>query len=175
MAVVNNLNPKLIVEPTIIASPDANLPRIDLPEYGDPFGRVGPSSNGPGSGGGIGTGSRGGVGSGDGPGVGPGKNGGYGGEVFAIGGSVSAPILIDKVEPEYSEEARKAKYQGTVNMEVVIDEKGHVVSLRVISSPGLGLDIKASEAVRLWRFRPGTRNGKPVAVSASVAVNFRLL
>ena len=57
MAVVNNPNPKLVMEPTIIAPPDVTLPQVNLPNYGDPFAKVGPPSNGPGSGGGIGTGS----------------------------------------------------------------------------------------------------------------------
>ena len=84
------------------------------PNYGDPLGKLGPPSNGPGSGGGIGSGNGGGVGSGKGGGFGPGEGGGVGGGVFRVGGGVTAPALLYKVEPEYSEEARKAKYQGTV-------------------------------------------------------------
>jgi len=176
MAVVNNPNPKLIMEPTIIAPPDAQLPQINMANYGDPFGRVGgPLSNGPGSGGGIGSGSGGGVGSGHGPGVGPGEGGGIGGGVHRIGGGVSAPTLIFKVEPEYSEEARKAKFQGTVILYVVVDEKGMPRNLKVIRPLGLGLDEKAIEAVQKWRFKPGTKDGKPVAVAAQIEVNFRLL
>jgi len=176
MAVVNNPNPKLIMEPTIIAPPDANLPQINMAQYGDPFGRVGgPLSNGPGSGGGIGSGSGGGVGSGKGPGVGPGEGGGIGGGVYKIGGGVSAPVLLFKVEPEYSEEARKAKFQGTVVLYVVVDEKGMPRNLKVIRPLGLGLDEKAIEAVQKWRFKPGMMNGKPVAVAAQIEVNFRLL
>jgi TonB family protein len=125
------------------------------------------NSNGPGSGGGIGTGSDGGVGSGSG--------GGVGGGVYRIGGGVSAPALIAKVEPEYSEEARKEKFQGTVVLYVVVDESGKPRDLRVIRPLGLGLDEKAIEAVMKWRFRPGMKDGKPVAVAATIEVNFRLL
>ncbi len=175
MAVVNNDNPRLIMEPTIIAPPDANLPQVNLPMYGDPFAKAGPPSNGPGSGGGIGSGSGGGVGSGEGGGFGPGKGGGFGGGAFRIGGGVSAPVPIFKVEPEYSEEARKAKFQGTVLLAIVVDESGQTGNVRVVRALGMGLDEKAMEAVRKWRFKPGYKDGKPVAVMANVEVNFRLL
>lgn len=175
MAVVNNPNPKLIMEPTIIVQPDVQLPNVNLAQYGDPLGRIGPPSNGTGSGGGIGSGSGGGVGSGRGPGFGPGEGGGVGGGAYRIGGGVSAPTLVFKVEPEYSEEARKAKFQGTVVLSVVVDEKGLPRDLKVLRPLGLGLDEKAIEAVTKWRFRPGYKDGKPVAVAATIEVNFRLL
>ncbi|HLH17888.1 MAG TPA: hypothetical protein VKX45_11735, partial [Bryobacteraceae bacterium] len=124
MAVVNNPNPKLTMEPSIIAPPDVNLPQVNMAQYGDPLAKIGPPSNGPGSGGGIGSGSGGGVGSGKGGGFGPGEGGGVGGGVFRVGGGVSAPQLLFKVEPEYSEEARKAKYQGTVLLYIEVDPSG---------------------------------------------------
>ncbi len=175
MAVVNNPNPKLLMEPTIIAQPNVSLPNVNMAQWGDPFGRIGPPSNGPGSGGGIGSGSGGGVGSGEGPGFGPGRGGGVGGGVYRIGGGVSAPLLLFKVEPEYSEEARKAKFQGTVVLSVVVDERGNPRDLKVVRALGLGLDDKAIEAVQKWRFKPGYKDGKPVAVAAMIEVNFRLL
>jgi len=98
-----------------------------------------------------------------------------GGGVYRIGGGVTAPTLIYKVEPEYSEEARKAKFQGTVVLYVVVDEKGMPRDLKVVRALGLGLDEKAIEAVKKWRFRPGYLNGKAVAVAATIEVNFRLL
>ncbi len=98
-----------------------------------------------------------------------------GGGVYRIGGGVSAPALLFKVEPEYSEEARKAKFQGTVVLYVVVDEKGQPRDLKVVRPLGLGLDEKAIEAVQKWRFRPGQLNGKPVSVAATIEVNFRLL
>jgi TonB family protein len=175
MAVVNNPNPKLTMEPTIIAPPDVNLPNVNMSQYGDPLARIGPASNGPGSGGGIGSGSGGGVGSGKGGGFGPGEGGGVGGGVFRVGGGVTAPALLAKVEPEYSEEARKAKYQGTVLLYVQVSPEGRAVNMRVLHSLGLGLDEKAMEAVKKWRFKPGTKDGKPVTVEAQIEVNFRLL
>ncbi len=158
-------DPKLAMTPTIIAS--ADLPNINAPNIGDPLAGVGVPSNGMGGGGGIGPGK--------GPGVGPGSGGGYGGGVFKIGGGVSAPVATFKPEPEYSEEARKAKYQGEVWLSVVVDEKGVPQDIKVTRKLGLGLDEKAIEAVRKWRFKPGMKDGKPVAVQATIAVSFHLL
>jgi protein TonB len=175
MAVVNNPNPKLVMEPTIIAPPDTPLPNVNMPVWGDPLAKMGPPSNGPGSGGGIGSGSGGGVGSGKGGGFGPGEGGGVGGGVFRVGGGVSAPVPLYKPDPEYSEEARKAKYSGTVVLSITVDATGKPRDIKVIRSLGLGLDEKAIEAVTKWKFRPGYKNGQPVAVTASIEVNFRLL
>jgi len=175
MQVVQNEQPKLIMEPTLVIQPDAQLPKVNMPMFGDPLARIGPPSNGPGSGAGIGSGSGGGIGSGRGAGFGPGEGGGVGGGVYKIGGGVSAPTLVFKVEPEYSEEARKAKFQGTVVLYVVVDEKGAPRDLRVVRPLGLGLDEKAIEAVTKWRFRPGYKDGKAVPVAATIEVNFRLL
>ena len=174
-AVIMNEQPKLIMEPTLVIQPDATLPRPNLPNFGDPLARIGPPSNGPGGGAGIGTGTGGGVGSGRGAGFGPGEGGNVGGGVYRIGGGVSAPSLVYKVEPEYSEEARKAKFQGTVVLYVVVDEKGQPRDLKVLRPLGLGLDEKAIEAVTKWRFRPGYKDGKAVPVAATIEVNFRLL
>jgi protein TonB len=175
MAVVNNPNPKLTMDPSIIAPPDVNLPQVNMSQYGDPLAKIGPPSNGPGSGGGIGSGSGGGVGSGKGGGFGPGEGGGVGGGVYRVGGGVTAPALLFKKEPEYSEEARKAKYQGTVLLYIEVDPSGKATNMKVVRSLGLGLDEKAMEAVRQWKFKPGYKDGKPVTVAATIEVNFRLL
>ncbi len=175
MAVVNNPNPKLTMDPSIIVPPDVTLPNVNMAQYGDPLAKIGPASNGQGSGGGIGSGSGGGVGSGKGGGFGPGEGGGVGGGVFRVGGGVSAPVLLFKVEPEYSEEARKAKYQGTVLLYIEVDPNGHATNIRVQRSLGLGLDEKAIEAVKKWKFRPGAKDGKAVTVAATIVVIFRLL
>jgi len=175
MAVVNNPNPKLSMEPSIIAPPDVNLPQVNMAQYGDPLAKIGPPSNGTGSGGGIGSGNGGGVGSGKGGGFGPGEGGGVGGGVYRVGGGVTAPSLLYKKEPEYSEEARKAKYQGTVLLYVEVDASGKATNIKVQRSLGLGLDEKAIEAVKQWKFKPGYKDGKPVTVAATIEVNFRLL
>ncbi|PWT97174.1 MAG: energy transducer TonB [Terriglobia bacterium] len=175
VVVPNNPNPKLTMDPSIIAPPDVPLPQVAMNQYGDPLAKLGPPSNGPGSGAGIGSGSGGGVGAGSGGGVGSGSGGGFGGGVFKVGGGVTAPALLYKVEPEYSEEARKAKYQGTVVMYVEVDPTGKAVNARILRSLGLGLDEKAIEAVKKWKFKPGYKDGKAVTVAATIEVNFRLL
>ena len=173
VAVVRNENPKLAVEPTVVVPPQIPLPTGG--QLGDPLSKVlGPLSNGTGSGGGIGSGSGGGVGSGRGPGVGPGWGGGIGGGAYRVGGGVSAPRPVYDPDPEYSEEARKAKYQGTVVLWVIVGPDGHVRDVRVARSLGMGLDEKAMEAVRQWRFEPAKKDGQPVPVQVSIEVNFRL-
>jgi TonB family protein len=174
-AVVNNPNPKLLMDPTLIGPPDVQLPNNNMNVWGDPLAKIGPPSNGPGSGGGIGSGSGGGVGSGKGAGFGPGEGGGMGGGVYRVGGGVTAPAVLYKIDPEYSEEARKAKYSGTVVLYIEVDQTGHAKNLRVVKGIGLGLDEKAIEAVTKWRFKPGLKDGKPVVVAAHIEVNFRLL
>ena len=165
-------NPKLPMAPSIIAP---ELPTLVAQNMGDPLSSLRVGSNGVGIGGGIGSGSGGGVGPGKGPGVGPGSGGGFGGGAYRIGGGVSQPSLLSKVEPEYSEEARKAKWQGTVILALVVDDQGRPQNLKILRSLGLGLDQKAIEAVEKWRFKPGMKDGKPVPVMATIEVNFRLL
>jgi protein TonB len=174
--VIRNDNPKLPVEPTVVVPPDIKI-ASNMPNLGDPMSRIpeGPLSNGTGSGGGIGSGSGGGVGSGSGPGVGPGHGGGMGGGAFRVGNGVSAPRALETPDPEYSEEARKAKWQGAVLLSIVVDENGNPQDIKVIRALGLGLDQKAIEAVQKWRFKPGLKDGKPVPVYANIEVNFRLL
>jgi protein TonB len=91
------------------------------------------------------------------------------------GHHITPPQLVFKVEPEFSEEARKAKYSGVVILAIEVDAAGHARAFRVLQSPGLGLEQKAIEAVTQWRFRPGYQDGKPVVTGATVEVNFRLL
>jgi TonB family protein len=142
---------------------------------GDPLSKVvGPASNGTGFGGGIGSGSGGGIGSGRGPGVGPGYGGGIGGGIYRVGGGVSAPRAIFAPDPEYSEEARKAKYQGTVVLWMIVGPDGKARDIRVTRSVGLGLDEKAIEAVKTWKFEPARKDGQAVPVQINVEVSFRL-
>jgi len=168
-------NPKLVMDPTLIIQPDANIPKVNMDQLGDPLAKSGLASNGFGSGGGMGSGRGGGVGPGSGPGFGPGSGGNMGGGAYRIGGGVSPPSILYKVEPEYSEEARKAKFQGTVLLFVIVDENGKPRDIKIIRPLGLGLDQKAVEAVEKWKFSPGKKDGKPVAVQAQIEVNFRLL
>src|SRR6202045_2738456 len=174
--VVRNDHPKLAVEPTIVVPPQIKLATNNLPNLGDPMSHLpsGPPSNGTGSGGGIGSGNGGGVGSGEGPGYGPGHGGGTGGGAFKVGGGVSAPKAIYAPDPEYSEEARKAKYQGTCVLWLIVGPDGRARDIRVARTLGLGFDEKAMEAVKTWKFEPAMKDGKPVAVQINVEVTFRL-
>ena len=174
--VIRNNHPALPVEPSVVMPPQVRIADNHMPNLGDPLSRIpsGPPSNGTGSGGGIGSGNGGGVGAGSGPGVGPGSGGGFGGGVFRVGGGVSAPRVIQQVDPEYSEEARKAKYQGTVVLQCVVGPDGMPRQMKVERSLGMGLDQKAIEAVKQWRFEPAKKAGTPVAVLIDVEVNFRL-
>jgi protein TonB len=167
--------PKLAMTPTIIAPPDTVLPQNNLPNWGDPLAKLVNGSNGTGFGGGMGSGNGGGLGSGKGGGFGPGEGGGVGGGVYRVGGGVSQPAVIFKVDPEYSEEARKAKYSGTVVLAVIVDTEGKAREIHVSKSLGMGLDEKAIEAVEKWKFKPGMKGGQAVNVRATIEVNFRLL
>jgi len=174
MVVVRNEHPKLAVEPTIVIPPQIQIATNKMPNLGDPTSGAVLPSNGTGYGGGIGSGSGGGVGSGSGPGFGPGEGGGYGGGVFHVGGGVSPPRVIYQVDPEFSEEARKAKYQGTCTLMLVVGTDGKPRNIRVASSLGMGLDEKAIEAVKQWRFDPSHKDGHPVPVEIAVEVEFHL-
>jgi len=172
--VIRNLNPKLAVEPTVIVPPDIKVAMNNMPNLGDPKSSAIIPSNGTGSGSGIGSGSGGGVGSGTGAGVGPGFGGGMGGGVFRPGRGVTAPRVIYQTDPEFSEEARKAKYQGTCVLGLVVDANGRPTNIRVLNALGMGLDEKAIESVRNWKFEPGKKDGHDVAVEIAVEVDFHL-
>lgn len=174
--VVRNEKPRLSVAPTVVVPPQVHLADNHMPNLG--VGKAvmpsAPPSNGIGSGGGIGSGSGGGVGVGHGPGVGAGSGGGIGGGIYHVGGGISAPQAISSPDPEYTEEARQAKKQGTCVLSMIVDEQGHPRGLRVIRGLGFGLDAKALDAVRQWRFQPALKDGKPVNVQISVEVEFHL-
>jgi periplasmic protein TonB len=175
--VVRNEHPKLAVEPTVVAPPKVEIASAKIPNLGDPASPAmprAPASNGTGSGGGIGSGSGGGVGKGTGPGVGEGRGGGIGGGVFRVGGGVLAPRPIATPDPEYTDEARRAKYEGTCVLGMIVGPDGKPRDIRVQRSIGMGLDKKAMEAVQQWRFNPATKDGQPVAVQISVEVSFKL-
>jgi protein TonB len=169
----NISDPKLVLDAGLILPPD--VPNIQSEQFGDPLAKAGIASNGNGAGSGMGGGDGGGVGPSHGPGYRAGQGGSWGSSVYQPGGGVSTPRVLTKVDPDYSEDARKAKYQGTVLLSVVVDEHGIVRDIRVLRPLGLGLDQKAIEAVAQWKFRPGMKDGKPVAVQATIEVNFRLL
>jgi len=174
-AVIRNLDPKLAVEPTVMVPPDIKVTAMNnMPNLGDPKSTAVIPSNGTGGGSGIGSGEGGGVGSGNGRGVGPGEGMGMGGGVYRAGRGVTPPRPIYSPDPEFSEEARKAKYQGVCTLMIVVDTDGRPTNLRVVNSLGMGLDEKALETVKTWRFEPGMKDGHPVKVEMAVEVDFHL-
>src|SRR5260370_1660308 len=140
-AVIRNMNPKLPVEPTVIVPPDIKVTAMNnMPNLGDPKSSAVIPSNGTGSLSGIGSGSGGGVGPGNGRGVGPGEEAGMGGGVFRIGNGVTPPRVIYQTDPEFSEEARKAKYQGTCVPGLIVYANGRPTANRLIHALSMGLD-----------------------------------
>lgn len=167
---VPKVKAKITAEPTIVA--DLRMPQSN--QVGDPLSKLMIPSNGSGVGSGIGSGAGGGVGAGSGGGLGPGSGGNFGGGVFHVGNGVTAPIPIYQPDPDYSDEARKAKYQGTVVLNVIVGADGRVHNAQVARSLGMGLDEKAIERVMIWKFKPATKDSRPVAVEVSVEVTFNL-
>jgi len=166
-------NPKLAFETSIAAPPDLKVPdNPAMPMIGvHSSANVTVISGGPGKNGGIGFGHDGGYGPGDGPGWGPGSGDG----IYTPGvAGVSQPIAIFTPEAEFSDEARRQKYQGVCLISLIIDTQGNPQNLRLVQHLGMGLDEKALEAVHKYRFKPARKDGKPVPVRISVMVNFRL-
>jgi protein TonB len=160
------IDPKLAVEPTVVVQSDVRMTNNLMPNLGVPTS----SLTGNSLGNGLGTG----IGSGNGSGVGPGSGANIGGGLMHAGGSVKAPVLMYKIDPEFSEEARKARFSGNVQVYLWVDEQGNPSHVRVIRGVGMGLDEKAVEAVRQYRFKPATMNGKPVKVDLYVDVYFNI-
>jgi protein TonB len=169
-------NPRLPVDPAIAVPIEIKLPdNPALPNIGVNKSPTVLLSGGQGTKGGIGTGSNGGDGPGKGPGYGPGFDGGTGGSVYTPGiGGVSNPIPLLTPEADFSDEARRNKYQGMCMITIIVDAQGYPRNPRVARTLGMGLDEKAIEAVKKYRFKPAMKDGKPVASIISVAVNFRL-
>lgn len=131
-------------------------------------------SHGPGKGGGAGTGTGTGLGEGDGSGIGPGSGGGTGGGPYRPGSGITPPRLLKEVRADYTEEARQRGLTGEVVMEIVVRRDGSVGDVRILQGLASGLNDRAVQAVRQWRFAPAQRQGSPVDVIVEVAVEFRL-
>lgn len=132
------------------------------------------ASQGPGDGGGAGPGRGPGDGPGRGPGLGDGINGGTGGEFYRPGGDVSMPIEIRKGTPQYTSDAMRARAQGAIRVQCVVQTNGVCADIRVLRSfnPSFGLDQEAIKAAAEWRFRPGMRRGQPVPVLVTMEIEF---
>ena len=131
-------------------------------------------SHGPGDNGGVGTGAGTGVGEGQGSGIGDGQGGGTGGGPYRPGSGISAPAIIREVKPDYTEEGRRRAIEGDVVLEIVVRADGSVGNVKLLQGLGAGLDQRAMEAVREWKFSPARRYGTPVDVIVEVAMEFKL-
>ena len=166
--VIQNPNPKLAMDPALLGPPDLKVPSPNMSNFGDPLATALSDSLGHGNGTGIGSGSGG--------GLGPGEGGGTGGGAFRAGvNGVGVPVCLYCPIPQYSDEARKAKYQGTVVLQVTITTDGRAINISVVKGPGLGLEEKAIEAVKGWKFKPAVGpNGRSVPTIVPIEVTFRL-
>jgi len=168
------------IEPPKPAPPAVQAPVVSIPA--DPVDVQGalnakPSdipSNGPGAGGGVGSGTGTGLGEGQGSGIGPGTGGGTGGGPYQPGSGIDPPLLTREVRPAYTDDARRRGIEGDVVLEIVVGRDGRVGNIRVKNSLAAGLDQRAIEAVRQWRFSPARRLGQPVEVIVEVSVEFKL-
>jgi periplasmic protein TonB len=131
-------------------------------------------SRGSGTGGGAGSGSGTGIGEGEGTGVGRGSGGGTGGGVYRPGSGIEPPKLLHEVKPDYTEDARVRRLEGEVVMEIVVRRDGSVGDVRILRGLGGGLNERAVQAVRQWRFSPARRLGSPVDVLVEVSVEFKV-
>jgi periplasmic protein TonB len=165
---IQNPNPKLAMDPALLGPPDLKVPSPNMSTYGDPLASAYSDSLGHGNGTGIGSGTGG--------GLGPGEGGGTGGGAFRAGvNGVGVPICLYCPIPQYSDEARKAKYQGNVVLDVTITPDGRAIEIRIVKDPGLGLGDRAIEAVKGWKFKPAVGpSGKIVPVRVNIEVTFRL-
>lgn len=157
-----NDHPQLAVQPALLEAPDFSLA---VAEIGDPLG-IGRFPFG-GLGGPTGIGNHGGGGTGDRDGP---------GSVATTRAKITRhPLLLHKEEPEYSEDARRAHFQGTVVLMIDVELDGHPANIRVVHGLGLGLDERAIDAVSHWRFSPAVSGDRPVVAPALVEVGFHLL
>ena len=134
---------------------------------------VATDSHGPGKGDGAGTGAGTGLGAGEGSGVGPGSGGGTGGGPYRPGSGIEPPRVLREVRADYTDEARRRGLTGDVVLEIVVRRDGGVGDIKVLQGLGAGLNERAVQAVRQWRFSPARRQGVPVDVIVEVAVEFR--
>jgi periplasmic protein TonB len=175
--------PRPVEPPPPVAKPEP-LPQVVAPvvtSSADPRDRAGvlesPSdanSRGPGSGAGAGTGQGTGIGEGDGSGIGPGSGGGTGGGPYRPGSGITPPEVLREVKPEYTQDARRRGLEGDVVLEIVVRRDGTVGEVKILQRLDSGLDQRAVEAVRQWRFSPARRHGTPVDVLVEVALEFKL-
>ena len=157
-------DPTIDVQNSIVIPDNARMPNFG--QSNSPNVKLGSLGNGTGVG----------LGSGNGNGYGPGSGWNMGGGLARVGGGVSAPVVLHSVDPEFSDEARRAKYQGVCIVELIVDAQGNPQNPHVTRPLGMGLDEKAIDAIKLFKFKPAydRNNNKTVAVMVSIEINFRL-
>jgi TonB family protein len=160
----------------VVQAPVVPKPADPVEVKGDPAPVPKPpaSDQGSGNGGGAGTGAGQGVGEGTGPGIGPGSGGGEGGGPYRPGAGIEPPRLLREVKGTYTDDARRRGIQGDVLLEIVVRRDGSVGDVRLLRGLDRGLDQRAIDAVRQWRFSPAKRHGAPVDVIVEVGVEFKL-
>jgi periplasmic protein TonB len=161
-----------VVAPVVAAADDPR-DRVGIP-WVPPKEAPAPESHGPGTGGGAGTGQGTGIGEGDGPGLGAGSGGGTGGGPYRPGSGITPPAIVREIKPDYTEEGRRRAIEGDVVLEIIVRSDGTVGAVKLLQGLGAGLDQRAIEAVRQWRFSPARRFGTPVDVIVEVAMEFKL-
>lgn len=157
-----------------VVAPVATVAADEHERVGLPDTTTATDSHGSGTGGGAGSGTGTGLGQGDGAGIGPGSGGGTGGGPYRPGAGITPPSILREVKPDYTEDARRRGITGDVELEIVVRSDGTVGDVRLLRGLGVGLDQRAIDAVRQWRFTPARRFGTPVDVIVEVAVEFRL-
>ena len=173
------------VEPTHIDPPPAPAPQVVkapvVPVPADAVDHVGAldsktesPTNGPGVGGGVGAGAGPGLGTGQGSGIGDGSGGGTGGGPYQPGNGIDPPTLLREVKPAYTDEARRRAIEGNVVLQIIVRADGSVGEVRVVHTLSAGLEQRAVDAVRQWRFSPARHQGAPVDVLVEVSVGFSM-
>ncbi len=162
-----------IVAPVVTVAADPR-DRVGIPWMSAPAPPLETDSHGPGAAGGTGTGHGAGLGEGEGSGIGQGSGGGTGGGPYRPGSGITAPAILREVKPDYTEEGRRRNLEGEVVLEIVVRSDGTVGNVKLLQGLGAGLDQRATEAVRQWRFSPARRYGTPVDVIVEVAMEFKL-
>jgi protein TonB len=162
-----------VVAPVVPVAADPR-DRAGIPWVASPTPPQETESHGPGTGAGTGSGQGTGLGEGEGAGIGPGSGGGTGGGPYRPGTGITAPSIIREVKPDYTEEGRRRNIEGDVVLEIIVRRDGTVGSVKVVQGLGAGLDQRATDAVRQWRFSPAKRYGTPVDVIVEVAMEFKL-
>jgi periplasmic protein TonB len=164
------------VSPALLGPPELRIASPKMGNWGNPLSAVLTDSGGPGTGDGIGTGQGNGIGDGKGDGFNHGLRWGAGDSLPNSGDAGYSDVACDYCpSAQFSDEAVKAKYEGTVYLSLIVTADGRAVDIHVSKGLGMGLDEKAVEAVRKWRFRPARGpDGKPATVHATIEVQFHL-